>query len=199
MYVKICGLRTAGTVDAAVEAGADAVGFVFAPGSARLIGPEAARALAGRVPAAVETVGVFRRQPVDEVLATASAVGLTTVQLHGDEEDGDFERVRAAGFRTIRAMSSDRYLTHPAPDPVDRLLIDAPLPGGGSRFDTGRLGARPPRGFWLLAGGLDPANVASAIRSAGPSGVDVSSGVESSRGVKSADLIRSFVEAARNR
>ncbi|MFD3563981.1 phosphoribosylanthranilate isomerase [Streptomyces sp. NPDC058686] len=199
MYVKICGLRTAETLDAAVGAGADAVGFVFAPGSPRLIDAESARALAERVPAGVETVGVFRRQPVEEVLATASAVGLTTVQLHGDESDGDFERLRASGFRTIRAMARDTYLARPSTetDPADRLLIDAPLPGGGTRFDTDVLRARPPRGFWLLAGGLDPANVAEAVRSAHPDGVDVSSGVESSRGVKSADLIRRFVEAAR--
>ncbi|MFF1360909.1 phosphoribosylanthranilate isomerase [Streptomyces sp. NPDC058297] len=198
MYVKICGLRTAETLDAAVDAGADAVGFVFAAGSPRLIDAESARALAERVPAAVETVGVFRSQPVEEVLATASAAGLTTVQLHGDESDGDFERLRASGFRTIRAMARDTYLARPSTDPADRLLIDAPLPGGGTRFDTDVLRARPPQGFWLLAGGLDPANVAEAVQSANPDGVDVSSGVESSRGVKSADLIRRFVEAARN-
>ncbi|MFJ3711672.1 phosphoribosylanthranilate isomerase [Streptomyces sp. NPDC090053] len=197
MYVKICGLRTAETLDAAVGAGADAVGFVFAPGSPRLIDAEAARALSERVPDTVETVGVFRRQPVEEVLATASTVGLTTVQLHGDEGDADFERLRAAGFRTIRAMTSEAYLARPSLDPADRLLIDAPLPGGGTRFDTGSLRTRPPQGFWLLAGGLDPSNVAAAVRSANPGGVDVSSGVESSRGVKSAGLIRRFVGAAR--
>ncbi|MGW5093811.1 phosphoribosylanthranilate isomerase [Streptomyces nodosus] len=198
MYVKICGLRTAETVDAAVEAGADAVGFVFAPGSPRLIEAGAARALAARVPGTVETVGVFRGQPVEEVLATASSAHLTTIQLHGDEEDGDFERLRAEGFRTIRALSWDVYLARALNDPLDRLLIDAPLPGNGTRFDTDLLLDRPPRGFWLLAGGLDPANVAGAVRSAAPEGVDVSSGVESSKGVKSADLIRRFVAAARN-
>lgn len=198
MYVKICGLRTAETLDAALDAGADAVGFVFAPGSPRLLDAEAAGALAGRAPAAVETVGVFRRQPIEEVLATALSAGLTTVQLHGDEEDEDFERLRGAGFRTIRALSWDMYLAHPPADPADRLLVDAPLPGGGARFDPALLRARPPRGFWILAGGLDPLNVAAAVRSTGSSGVDVSSGVESSRGVKSPDLIRRFVRAARN-
>jgi phosphoribosylanthranilate isomerase len=198
VYVKICGLRTADTLDAAVAAGADAVGFVFAPGSPRLIGAEAARELARRVPAAVETVGVFRRQPIEEVLATASAARLTTVQLHGDEEDEAFERLRAEGFRTIRALAWDGYLARPRMDPADRLLLDAPVPGSGTRFDTGLLAERPPQGFWLLAGGLDPDNVGAAVRAAAPDGVDVSSGVESERGVKSADLIRRFVAAARN-
>ncbi|MFH8734112.1 MULTISPECIES: phosphoribosylanthranilate isomerase [unclassified Streptomyces] len=198
MYVKICGLRTADTLDAAVAAGADAVGFVFAPGSPRLIGAEAARELARRVPAAVETVGVFRRQPIEEVLATASAARLTTVQLHGDEEDAAFERLRAEGFRTIRALAWDGYLARPEMDPADRLLLDAPVPGSGARFDTDLLAERPPQGFWLLAGGLDPDNVGAAVRSAAPGGVDVSSGVESEKGVKSADLIRRFVAAARN-
>ncbi|MDI3403374.1 phosphoribosylanthranilate isomerase [Streptomyces cavernicola] len=196
-YIKICGLRTAETVEAAVGAGVDAVGFVFAPGSPRLIDAGAARTLAARVPAQVETVGVFRAQPIDEVLETASRVGLTTVQLHGGEDEMSFERIRAEGFRTIRALDIATYLERPDPNPADRLLIDAIEPGGGKRFDTRLLQARPPEGCWLLAGGLDPDNVAAAVRAARPSGVDVSSGVESSRGVKSVESIRAFVSAVR--
>ena len=197
IYVKICGLGTAETVDAAVEAGADAVGFVFAPGSPRTIDAHAARQLTARVPRSVETVGVFRRQPLDEVLATATRAGVTTVQLHGGEDESWFGQLRDEGFRTLRALSVEEYLALPPGPAKDRLLIDAVEPGGGTRFDTGPLSARPPAGVWLLAGGLDPANVAAAVRAAQPSGVDVSSGVESARGVKSADLIRAFVAAAR--
>ncbi|MEO8906493.1 MAG: phosphoribosylanthranilate isomerase [Microbacteriaceae bacterium] len=208
LFVKICGLRDRAALDAAIDAGADAVGFVFAPGSPRLIDADAARELVARAPADCETVGVFRNQPVDEVLRTAAAAGLMTVQLHGTEPPTDFERLTAEGFRSIRALSSETYLrecgarAHGRCERGDdagaqRLLIDAPSPGEGRRFDTTELAASAPVGFWLLAGGLSPDNVAAAVAATSPSGVDVSSGVESSRGVKDVTLIRRFVAAAR--
>ena len=202
MYVKICGLQTAETVAAAVEAGADAVGFVFAPGSARTIDAALARELGLGVPANVETVGVFRNQPVDEVLDIARAAPLTTVQLHGAESLADIVRVRNAGFRTLRAFSAASYAALSPADKLawesERILLDAVEPGAGVAFDAGLLDGGAPEGFWLLAGGLNPSNVAQLCTALRPSGVDVSSGVESSRGVKDIGLIRSFIDAARS-
>ncbi len=200
MYVKICGLQTTETVAAAVEAGADAVGFVFAPGSPRTVTAELAAELVASVPAGVETVGVFRNQPLAEVLDTARRAGLTTVQLHGDEPLDDIELARAAGFRTLRAFSAEAYNALTAADreawDAERLLLDAVEPGAGVTFDASVLHAVP-SGFWLLAGGLTPGNVAGLAASMKAGGVDVSSGVESSRGVKDVALIRAFVSAAR--
>ena len=203
-WVKICGLSTPETVDAAVEAGADAVGFVFAPGSPRTIDPATARELAARVPEGVETVGVFRGQGIGTVLELARASSLSAVQLHGDETPADVATAHAAGFRVIRAVSAAAYAAEPEEARVayreDALLLDAVDPGAGAVFDAGPLYSRPPSRQWLLAGGLTPDTVASlleGLRPIGAVGVDVSSGVESSRGVKSVDLIRAFVEAAR--
>lgn len=196
MFVKVCGLRTPETVDAAVEAGADAVGFVFAPGSVRLIESADAAALITRVPGGVETVGVFRGQPIDEVLRLAREAGVATIQLHGDEPGDHFARAADAGFRTIRAISAARF-TASGHAGDDRLLIDATVPGSGATFAPADLPV-PPTVDWLLAGGLRPDNVAGLIAAFGPSGVDVSSGVESAPGVKGPALIRAFVAAARS-
>ncbi len=205
MFVKICGLREPATLDTAIAAGADAVGFVFAPGSPRTIDAATARDLVQRVPASVQTVGVFRKQPLSEVLQLATAAGVGTIQLHGGEPLADFERVRAEGFETIRALSLDEYLRELERDPeglsAHRLLLDAPVPGAGEPFDTATLLEHPPHGDWLLAGGLHPGNVAGLLAqltgAAAASGVDVSSGVESSRGAKDSALVRAFIEAAR--
>ncbi|WP_308466701.1 phosphoribosylanthranilate isomerase [Rathayibacter soli] len=203
LFVKICGLRDPAALDAAIAAGADAVGFVFAQGSPRQLDADAARKLVARTPTELETVGVFRKQPIAEVLRIATAAGVTTVQLHGDEPAADFARLADEGFRTLRAISSQTYLRERSagPEPTStrqRLLIDAPSPGEGLRFDTTELAASAPAGFWLLAGGLTPDNIAAVLAAVSPSGVDVSSGVESSRGVKDAVLIRRFVMAARS-
>ncbi|GAA3241708.1 phosphoribosylanthranilate isomerase [Actinocorallia longicatena] len=188
MFVKVCGLRTAEDVDAAVAAGADAVGFVFAP-SPRLVGQDLARELAARVPASVLTVGVFRRQPLEEVRSLVEASGVRAVQFHGDEPRSFYEAF--PGHVLIRA--SGEVVDHGAMG-EDLLLLDAPVPGEGVAWEW----KAPGHGRkWLLAGGLTPGNVAEAVRATRPWGVDVSSGVEISRGVKSPDLIRRFVETAK--
>lgn len=202
MYVKICGLQTVDTVAAAVDAGTDAVGFVFAPGSPRTVTAELAAQLGRTVPEGVETVGVFRNQPIDEVVDTARRAGVTTVQLHGDEPLADMARLHADGFRTLRAFSANAYNSLSGDERLawdsERLLLDAVEPGAGETFDAAVLVNGAPNGFWLLAGGLNPANVASLAASLKPAGVDVSSGVESSRGVKDVGLIRAFIHAARS-
>jgi phosphoribosylanthranilate isomerase len=202
MYVKICGLQTAETVATAIGAGANAVGFVFAPGSPRTITAELARELGQAVPTDVETVGVFRNQPIEQVLEIARAAALTTVQLHGNETLADMEQARDAGFRTLRAFSAAAYAALSPADKLawesERILLDAVEPGAGVAFDVSLLDGGAPAGFWLLAGGLNPSNVAELAVALRPDGVDVSSGVESSRGVKDGGLIKAFVAAARS-
>ncbi|BDZ48197.1 N-(5'-phosphoribosyl)anthranilate isomerase [Frondihabitans sucicola] len=202
MWIKICGLSTPETLDAAVTAGADATGFVFAPGSPRLVDAAHARELVARVPEGVETVGVFRDQPLDDVLRLARAAGVRTVQLHGHEDPAYFEAVRRAGFPVIRAISADTFVResqdHAGSFGEARLLLDAPDPGAGATFAESTLAGSPLPLGWILAGGLTPENVVRLTKTLAPSGVDVSSGVESSRGVKSPDAIRAFVSAARS-
>lgn len=200
-FVKICGLSTPESVDCAVGAGADAVGFVFSPGSPRFVTPEQVRDLVARVPAGVETVGVFRKQPIDEVIDTARAAGVQTIQFHGYEPHEDLQRAKAEGFHVLRAFAIDEY-TGLSPQArelwdAERLLIDAVEPGGGVPFDPDALPSGGPSGWWLLAGGLTADNVAGLIERLHPSGVDVSSGVESQRGVKSLERIAAFLAAAK--
>jgi phosphoribosylanthranilate isomerase len=197
VFVKVCGLRTAVDVAAAVSAGADAVGFVFST-SVRRIDVEEAPRLAADVPPHVLTVGVFGEGGPAEISRTAVAAGVSAVQLHGRYPRSAFEELADLPVRLIRA-------TAVGPDAdlrvggygEDMLLLDAQVAGAGRRWDLGLLGATRPRGQWILAGGLDPANVATAIAAARPWGVDVSSGVESRRGVKDPGLIREFVHAAK--
>lgn len=201
MWVKVCGLSDATGVAAAVEAGVDAIGFVFAPGSPRTVDPAVVASLLQAVPDSVLTVGVFRRQSVAEVSRLAGEAGVQAVQLHGDEPAEMFHELQASGWRTLRATSAVHYASE---DAVQRavfgeelLLLDAPDPGAGKTFDTIALTANPPTRDWILAGGLTPGNVHGLISELSPWGVDVSSGVESSRGVKSPELIHAFVQAAR--
>ncbi|MFJ6415685.1 phosphoribosylanthranilate isomerase [Paeniglutamicibacter sp. NPDC091659] len=202
LYIKICGLSTPESIAAAVDAGADAVGFVFAPGSPRTVDAELARTLGGTVPKSVETVGVFRNQPLAEVLDIAKRAAVSTVQLHGDEPIEDVRVLQAAGFKTLRAFSVDAFEALPAKErslwDAERILIDAVEPGAGVTFDATNVLAEPPAGMWLLAGGLNPGNVAGLVNTLKPSGVDVSSGVESSRGIKDNGLIADFIRAARS-
>lgn len=144
---------------------------------------------------------MFRGQPIDEVIATARAAGVRTVQLHGGEPVADLDRLGAEKLGTVRALSVDEYLVLLEEDPEGlkrhRLLLDAPIPGAGIPFDPAPILAHPPFVGWILAGGLNPSNVAELSGQVHPTGVDVPSGVESSRGVKDAQLIAEFVTAAR--
>ncbi|GHE59181.1 phosphoribosylanthranilate isomerase [Streptomyces vinaceus] len=195
LFVKICGLKTGPDVDVAVAAGADAVGFVFAPGSPRTIGADAARELAARVPESVLTVGVFRGQPVEEVRRLTEESGVRGVQLHGDEGPEYYEALRAEGRTLLRATAE--HVERCGEYGEDLLLLDAPDPGSGKPWNWGSAQFTAPEGRWLLAGGLTPGSVREAVETTGAWGVDVSSGVERERGVKDPALIRAFVEAAR--
>jgi phosphoribosylanthranilate isomerase len=197
LFVKICGLRTELDVDTAVAAGADAVGFVFAP-SPRTVDAQTARRLAERVPDHVLTVGVFRGQPVEQVRELTERSGIRAVQLHGDEGPEYYEALRGPGRTLIRATAAAPETLSPTGEfGEDLLLLDAPEPGSGKPWNWASPDFVTPEGRWLLAGGLHPGNVGDAIAATGAWGVDVSSGVESERGVKSPDLIRAFLAAAR--
>lgn len=207
--VKICGIRDAEGMDAAVGAGADLIGFVFFPPSPRFVTPEAAVALSARHAGGPVRVGLFVDPTDEEIETVLAAVPLGVIQLHGEETPERAAAIRARFGRPVMkalgiAEEADFAPVAAFAPVVDRFLFDArpppggPLPGGNAqpfewRLMAGRAIPRP----WLLAGGLTPDNVAEAIRTAGAPGVDVSSGVERTRGVKDAGLIRAFVAAAK--
>ncbi|MFI9503530.1 phosphoribosylanthranilate isomerase [Nocardia sp. NPDC052566] len=195
MFVKLCGLRTEEDVATAVAAGADAVGFVFTT-SPRRIPVDVARDLLREVPPEILTVGVVHGISPAEAGELARASGVSALQLHGSYPSTAFREL--AEFRLLRATSliADTDVRTGAYG-EEWLLLDSPVAGSGARWDLTALNAARPTGNWLLAGGLTPANVAEAIAIAQPWGVDVSSGVESTRGVKDHGLMREFVAAAR--
>ncbi|MEW2506245.1 MULTISPECIES: phosphoribosylanthranilate isomerase [unclassified Amycolatopsis] len=196
MFVKICGLKTAADVTCAVEAGADAVGFLLCESPRQVTRAEAAQLAAG-VPGEVLTVGVFKGVAVREIRDAVAETGIRAVQLHGSGySPADFAALRDLPVRLIRAAAL-RSGEIPAVGEYgeDLLLLDSPNAGSGETWDWS---AKTPDGDWLLAGGLTPDNVADAVATVRPWGVDVSSGVESSRGVKDQALIRAFLSAARS-
>lgn len=198
LFVKICGLKTERDVDTAVEAGADAIGFVFSASPRRIDAATAAR-LARRVPEHVLTVGVFRAEPLDEVRSVAEAADIRAVQLHGPEDRDYYDDLAAGGWTLIRAAAFGDTVPRCGELGEDMLLVDAPVPGSGVAWDWTSKPQVGPGEKWLLAGGLTPDNVRDAVEATRPWGVDVSSGVERSRGVKDPALITAFVEAARAR
>ena len=197
MFVKVCGLSTPESVREAVDAGADAVGFVLTT-SPREVSPDQVRILLPLVPAGVHAVGVFRHEAAADAVATARASGLSWVQLHGRRTADDVKTVHDAGMRLIRAVTMGASQDEFADLGEDVFLIDAAVPGSGESWDYASVRDKGLESrAWLLAGGLEPGNVAFAAAAAGAWGLDVSSGVESSRGVKDLAKIRAFVTAAK--
>jgi phosphoribosylanthranilate isomerase len=197
MFVKVCGLSTPESVQEAAGAGADAVGFVLTK-SPREVTPELARELLAHVPAGIAAVGVFRHEPVADAVAAARDAGLEWVQLHGDRTPEDVKAAHDAGMKVIRAVTMGAVPEAFGSWGEELLLVDAAVPGSGEAWDYASVQAQGLAGRnWLLAGGLDPVNVSRAAKDAGAWGVDVSSGVESSRGVKDLAKIRAFVLAAK--
>ena len=177
MFVKLCGLRTESDVAVAVETGADAVGFVLTTSPRQIVVRGITAAEAGEM---------------------ALKTGVKALQLHGDYPKEAFDELADLPFQLVRATAL-------GPDTDVRtgafgeelLLIDSPVAGSGEQWDITRLREKQPEGRWVLAGGLDPETVGTAIGVARPWGVDVSSGIESSRGVKDHGRMRAFVAAAR--
>jgi phosphoribosylanthranilate isomerase len=192
--VKICGLTRVQDALAAEDAGADALGLNFVPNTKRFIDLARAQEISRALSPFMARVGVFRNADFETILETVEYVGLSAVQLNGQESD-DFAAQVAKLRPVIRAVSFKPNLKLPQ---NDTLLIDGLDPGSGQAFDwtalkTVNLSGRR----WLLAGGLNPDNVAAAVRQLQPWGVDVSSGVEASAGVKDHKLVLAFVRSAK--
>ena len=195
MLVKICGITLAEDAEAAVAAGAGAIGFVFWPKSPRFIDPHRARKIAAMLPPFVTAVGVFVNQPLAYVNGVASLVRLGAVQLHGDETPAFAATVSCP---VIKAVSVGGVDTRAWPART-RLLLDVHDPvargGTGRTIDwTAAAGVAAQREI-LLAGGLTPDNVADAIARVRPFGIDVSSGVERAPGIKDPQRLRALFEA----
>lgn len=148
------------------------------------------------------TVAVFRGESAREIADTAMACGVAAVQLHGNYTVDDFEFLRNFPLKLVRAVRATTNgggeLPHSGDLGEDMLLVDSSVPGSGQSWDWSEWVARRSEKNWLLAGGLRPDNIAEAIEMLAPWGVDVSSGVERSRGVKEPRLIREFVSAAKS-
>jgi phosphoribosylanthranilate isomerase len=207
---KICGLSTPAAVDAAVAGGAALVGFVFHAASPRNLAPTAAATLAARVPAGVLRVGLVVDEGDERIAEILAATPLDMLQLHGGETPARVAAIkRRFGKPVMKAVAvaeaadldrAARYL-----ETADRLLFDAKLPptmagappgGNALAFDWRLIAGRDWPLPWMLAGGLNAANLAEAVRIAGARRVDVSSGVEDRPGVKSPEKITAFLALA---
>ena len=190
MFVKICGLTTPEGVAAALDAGADAIGFVFAP-SVRRVTPAAAAALAAPARGRALCVAVTLHPTADEVEGILDVFAPDLLQTDLADAETLSPRARARLLPVLREGGMQ-----PVPLPA-RVLYEGAVSGAGRTADWTRAHAVARRTDVLLAGGLNPDNVGEAIRTVRPWGVDVSSGVESSPGVKSPAKISSFMAAAR--
>jgi phosphoribosylanthranilate isomerase len=209
IQVKICGITSADAADAVVHAGADFAGLAFHPGSPRNLKPEQAMSLAARLRGRVRIVAFVADATNDAIAAIVAAANPDFLQLHGRETPervGEIrERFGKPVIKVIAIAEASDFANVPGYElAADMLMFDAKAPpsasrpgGLGAAFDWQLLRGRKISKPWLLAGGLNAENVARAIESAQAPGVDVSSGVETAPGVKSPDMIRAFVAAAR--
>jgi phosphoribosylanthranilate isomerase len=197
VFVKICGITNEDDALLAVALGADAVGFVFAP-SPRQVAPQHVYDITRRLPPEILTVGVFRDETPERVVEICQNAGVRGAQLHGHETPADVAVVarhvplviKAVVAGSVDAARADSFGTR-------AVLVDAPMPGAGRVFDWGILVDMPEIDRLILAGGLTPDNVGTAISTVRPWGVDVSSGVESSPGRKDPVAMKRFIDAAR--
>ncbi|HET6249246.1 MAG TPA: phosphoribosylanthranilate isomerase [Tepidisphaeraceae bacterium] len=211
--IKICGIRRAADAVAAAQAGADAIGMVFHPAAARFIDENQAREILAALPPFVTPVGLFVDAPINTVRQTARSLGLRHIQLHGHEDAAYIREL--AEFVILKAVRVDRstFSTELAQWRSEGLanlagiILETPSasPGGtGLVNDWDFVRECRSKGLFqglpaiIAAGGLTPENVAAVVRDVQPWAVDVSSGVESSKGVKSAEKMAEFVKAARS-
>ena len=190
--VKICGLSTKEAVETAVSAGADYIGFVFAP-SKRQVTLEQAAELAEIIPTNVKKVGVFVSPSRSELLDAIEKVGLDLVQIHGQVTDDLFESLPCASIQAVQVDGDG----HVPSSQADYLLFDAPVAGSGQTFDWGQLDTTELSQPFFIAGGLNEDNVEEAIQHFTPFAVDVSSGVETD-GQKDHEKIRRFIERVKH-
>jgi phosphoribosylanthranilate isomerase len=199
--VKICGITNLDDAMAAVDFGADALGFVFFKGSPRYISQEGAGAIIRRLPSFITTVGVFVNESIDRIEDAIELTGIDVVQLHGDEppEMCNLSRRVIKAIRVKSLESLDPLKNYK--DIVSAFLLDTFTPdtfgGTGQRFNWDIAADAKQFGRIILAGGLTPDNIANAIRQVRPYGVDVSSGVEEKKGKKDHTKLKLFIERAK--
>lgn len=194
--IKICGLTREEDVDAAVAAGADALGFVFYPPSPRYVSVERAAELMARVPPFVTIVGLFVNAASDEIKRALDRLPITLLQFHGDEAEADCSAHGRPYIRAVRMREGVDLVEYAACFPSARgFLLDAFVDGyggGGKTFDWSLVPPTFDRPL-ILSGGLGPSNVGDAVRRIRPWAVDVSSGVEAAKGIKDAGAIARFI------
>ncbi|MFM2058112.1 MAG: hypothetical protein RLY71_2497 [Pseudomonadota bacterium] len=198
--IKICGLTREADVDAAVAAGADAIGLVLYPKSPRAVTLARAAELARRLPPFVTPVGLFVNATEDEVRAACAAIPTLLLQFHGDERVAECERFGRPYLRAARMTPGFDLLDFARQfASAQAVLLDAHVEGyggGGKVFDWSLIPSGVVRPV-VLSGGLNPANVTDGVRQVRPSAVDVSSGVEIAKGIKDAELMHQFCAAVR--
>lgn len=199
--IKICGLTRPDDVRAAVDAGADAIGFVFYPPSPRNLSFAQAAELAALLPPFVTAVGLFVNPAAEFVAQARAEVPLQLLQFHGDESDVECARHGLPWIKAARMRPGVDLVEFCASHPGARgILLDAFVDGyggGGKTFDWSLIPPEPGRPL-ILSGGLDPANVEEAVRRVRPWAVDVSSGVEVAKGIKDAAKIAAFIAGVRH-
>jgi phosphoribosylanthranilate isomerase len=198
--VKICGIRRTEDAVLVAELGADALGFVFWPSSPRFLDPEEARTIVAALPPFVTTVGVFVDQPEAYVASVARLLNLGAVQLHGDEVPESYGRVPGRVIKAVSVREGQDCLAAVSaiPDGV-AVLLDAHDPvkrgGTGRTIDWTQAASAAKLRPIILSGGLTAENVGDAVRTVRPYAVDVSSGVESSPGIKDPEKLRALFAA----
>ncbi len=198
MFVKICGITNAQDALDAIELGADALGFLFAE-SPRKISASTASEIVKQLPANFLTIGVFRDQEAREVIDTVGEVGLLGAQMHGRESVAEVAEViqhvewvaKSVIAGSQEALKADEFGT-------SLILVDSANPGTGTSYDLNLLQQIPRALRLILSGGLTVTNVGESIKVVSPWGVDVSSGVETSPGVKDRTKMRDFITNARS-
>jgi phosphoribosylanthranilate isomerase len=200
MFLKICGITRLSDALHAIEHGAGALGFVFWSQSPRYIAPERAAEIIAALPPDVDAVGVFVNEAVDSIRAIVAQTGISAIQLHGDETP---DYASALGWPVLKAVSVQQAeQAVGAWPPETTFLMDAADPvrrgGTGATVDWQQAAAAARGRRVVLAGGLTPDNVATAIGMVRPYGVDVSSGVEDAPGVKNQDKVARFLASARS-
>jgi phosphoribosylanthranilate isomerase len=196
--VKICGITRLEDAQAAVAAGASALGFVFWPKSPRRVDVDTARAIVATLPPSITAIGVFVDQPADEVNAIAAAVGLGAVQLHGNESAQYVQTMARPVVKAVPVEGDDTPAVDSWPSDVTVLLdVHDPVKKGGTgrTIDWNAASAIAKRRNIILAGGLTPENVGEAIARVRPYGIDVSSGVEEKPGIKDHGRLKALFEA----
>lgn len=199
--VKICGMTNLEDTLLAVKEGADAVGFIFYKKSLRNVSAKTVKTIVAALPPFIETVGVFVNESADRINRIVDSCKLSAVQLHGNESPAFCKKIRRKVIKAVRVKGKDSF-DGLSSYKVSAFLLDAcsdqQQGGTGETFDWRLVGEGKKYGPVILAGGLDPSNVAHAIQKVKPYGVDVCSGVEKIPGIKDPSRLKAFIKAAKS-